>query len=115
VLDGNYSAVQGLVWARATSVIWLDYSLPRVLWQVLTRTLGRALWREELFGGNRESLRSAFLSRESILLWATMTFHRRRRQYRALFDAQTFPHLRTIEFREPGEAQEFLGSLSPKP
>jgi shikimate kinase len=50
------------------ALYWLDYSLSRVVSQVLTRTLGRALWREELFGGNRESLRSAFLSRESILL-----------------------------------------------
>ena len=115
VLDGNYSAVRELVWARATSVIWLDYGLPRVVWQVLTRTLGRALWRRELFSGNRESLRSAFLSRESILLWAITSFQRRRRQYRALFDARTFPHLRTIEFREPSEAEEFLRSLPPGP
>lgn len=114
VLDGNYSAVRDLVWARATSVVWLDYGLPRVAWQVLSRTLRRALRREELFGGNRESLRSAFVSRESILLWAITTFHRRRRQYRELFDARTFPHLRTIEFREPSEAEEFLRALSPE-
>jgi hypothetical protein len=65
--------------------------------------------------GNRESLRSAFLSRESILPWAITSFHRRRRQYRALFDARTFPHLRTIEFQEPGEAEEFMRSLPPGP
>jgi adenylate kinase family enzyme len=113
-LDGNYSAVRDLIWSRATSVIWLDYGFPRVVWQVLARTLGRTLRREELFGGNRESLRSAFLSRDSILLWAVTTFHRRRRQYRALFDARTFPHLTTIEFQEPGEAEAFLRAVPPE-
>ena len=115
MLDGNYSAVQGLILARATSVIWLDYGFPRVMRQVLTRTLGRVISREEVFDGNRESVRSAFLSRQSILLWAIMTFRRRRRQYRVLFDAQTFPHFRRIEFRVPGEAEELLRSLSPEP
>jgi adenylate kinase family enzyme len=111
VLDGNYSAVRELVWARATSFVWLDYGLSRVVWQVLTRTLGRALRREELFGGKRESLRGAFLSRESILLRAITTFHRRRRQYRAFFDAP-FPHPRTIRFGGPREAEAFLRGVS---
>ena len=76
VIDGNYAV--DLTWSRATTVIWLNYSFPIVLWRALTRTLRRAVTREELFAGNRESLRMAFLNRESILWWVVTTFHRRR-------------------------------------
>jgi adenylate kinase family enzyme len=111
VTDGNYGAVRDLVWSRATTVIWLNYVFPLVLLRVLTRTVRRALTQEELFSGNRESLRMAFFSRESILWWAITTFHRRRRQYRRLFDSKTFPHLACVEFRKPSEAQIFLARL----
>jgi len=109
VIDGNYAV--DLTWSRATTVIWLNYSFPIVLWRALTRTLRRAVTREELFAGNRESLRMAFLNRESILWWVVTTFHRRRKHYRALFDARTSPHPTYVEFRNPTEAQFFLTKL----
>jgi adenylate kinase family enzyme len=109
VIDGNYTI--DLTWSRATTVIWLNYSFPIVLWRALTRTLRRAVTREVLFAGNRESLRMAFLSRESILWWVVTTFHRRRKHYRALFDARTSSHLTYVEFRNPTEAQFFLTKL----
>jgi adenylate kinase family enzyme len=113
VTDGNYGAVRDLVWSQATTVIWLNYVFPLVLWRALTRTVRRVLTQEELFSGNRESLRMAFFSRESILRWVITTFHRRRKQYRQLFDSRPFPHLVYIEFRKPFEAQIFLARLGP--
>lgn len=114
VADGNYAVVRDLVWSQATTVIWLNYSFSIVLWRALARTLRRALTREELFSGNRESLRMAFFSRESILWWVVSTFHRRRQQYRRLFDAARSPHLVYIEFQRPFEAQRFLTKLIPE-
>jgi len=35
VIDGNYAV--DLTWSRATTVIWLNYSFPIVLWRALTR------------------------------------------------------------------------------
>lgn len=57
VVDGNYSAVRDLVWARADTVVWLD--LPRWLieWQLVRRTAERLLLRRELWNGNRERWR----------------------------------------------------------
>ena len=111
ITDGNYGAVRDLVWSRATTVIWLNYSFPVVLWRALIRTIRRVLTQEELFSGNRESLRMAFLSRESILWWVITTFHRRRRQYRRLFDTATTPRLAYVEFRSPAEARNFLRGI----
>ena len=111
ITDGNYGAVRDLVWSRATTIIWLNYSFPVVLWRALVRTIRRVLTQEELFSGNRESLRMAFLSRESILWWVITTFHRRRRQYRRLFDTATTPRLAYVEFRSPAEARNFLRGI----
>jgi adenylate kinase family enzyme len=111
ITDGNYGGVRDLLWSRATTVIWLNYSFPVVLWRAITRTIRRVLTQEELFSGNRESLRMAFLSRESILWWVITTFHRRRRQYRRLFDTATTPRLAYVEFRSPAEARNFLRGI----
>ena len=111
VTDGNYGVVRDLVWSRATTVIWLNYAFRLVLWRALARTVRRVLTREELFSGNRESLRMAFFSRESILWWVVTTFNRCRKQYRELFDKKIFPQRSYIEFRKPSEAESFLERL----
>lgn len=111
VTDGNYGVVRDLIWSRATTVIWLNYGSPLVLWRALTRTVRRMLTQEELFSANRESLRLAFFSRDSILWWVLTTFHRRRKQYRVLFDRRTSPQLVYVELRNPSEAKHFLAGL----
>ncbi|HKA19170.1 MAG TPA: adenylate kinase [Blastocatellia bacterium] len=111
ITDGNYGTVRDLVWSQATTIIWLNYSFPVVLWRAITRTIRRVLTQEELFSGNRESLRMAFLSRESILWWVIITFHRRRRHYRQLFDKATISQLAYVEFRSPFEARNFLSGV----
>lgn len=111
VTDGNYGSVRDIVWSRAMTVIWLDHAFPLVFWRALSRTLRRIATREELFSSNRESLRMAFFSRDSILWWVLTTFRRRRKQYRRLFDTATFPHLGYVKFRKSFEAQNFLMTL----
>jgi len=39
------------------------------------------------------------------------TYHRRRRQYRALFDQPPWPHLAVIELTHPRAAARFLADL----
>ena len=112
VMDGNYSAVRDIVWGRATAVVWLNYPFRVVLWRCLCRTIRRAITREELFSGNRESFRMSFLSRDSIILWAITSHGQVRREYRRIFDAGEFPHLRVIELRGPAEAEELVASLA---
>jgi adenylate kinase family enzyme len=108
VSDGNYGVVRDLVWGRATAVIWLDYPFATVLRRALYRTARRALLREELYSGNRESLRKALLSRDSILWWVIATHGRHRREYPMLFEQAAFAHLGVAVLKCPRDAESFL-------
>lgn len=112
VVDGNYSKVRDLVWGRADTVVWLDYPFRRVFGQLLRRTVRRALRREELWNGNRESLRMSFFSRESILLWAIRMHGRRKRQYPGLLARPEHGHLNVIRLRSPAETRRWLDGLA---
>lgn len=112
-LDGNYSKVRHLIWQRATHLIWLDYSFPLVFWRIFSRTLWRAITRQELWNGNRESLRLMF-SRESILLWVITTYGRRRREYPELLARPEYSHLTVFRFRTPKETERWLIALQQK-
>ena len=54
VIDGNYSSVQDIVWARADTVVWLDLPRRTVMRRVIWRTLRRIGGRVELWNGNVE-------------------------------------------------------------
>jgi adenylate kinase family enzyme len=111
VADGNYAISRGVLWPRATTIVWLNYSLPRVLWRGLRRTVSRCLYGEVLYHGNRESLRRSFLSRESILVWIVTTYYRRRREFAELRASEAFGHLEWLEVRHPREANRLLSLL----
>lgn len=99
VVDGGYWGKLGdLVLERADVVVWLD--LPRRVWlpRLLRRTIRRISRRETLWSGNRETLRSAFLSRDSLVLYALRHVRRRRRTYPARL--ARFKHVRLRSTRE---------------
>ena len=108
IVDGNYTSYRDLIWPRATAVIWLNYSFARIAWRGLRRTVRRAVTKEELFSGNRETIAQSFFSRESVLVWLVRTYGKNKRRYRSLFDERTYPALAMIEFRTPGEAARSL-------
>ncbi len=112
VAAGNYSPAREILWNRATVIVWLDLSLPRVLLRGLRRSLQRIFSGEPLFHGNKETLRRTFFSRESIIWWIVTTFHRRRREFGELGSAGRFQHLTWRHARTPHEAQDILESLA---
>ncbi len=109
-VDGNYSKVRDIVWSRADTVVWLDYALPVIMGRLIQRTLRRIVTQEELWNGNRESLRTMF-SRESILLWALQTYRKRREEYPILFNRPEYAHLAVARLRSPQAARAWLSSL----
>lgn len=89
VVDGNYggAGVRELVWERADTIIWLDYSLAVIFVRLWRRTLARIRDGAELWPGtgNRETIRDAFFSRESLFWYALKRYRVRRRNYPRLF------------------------------
>jgi adenylate kinase family enzyme len=110
VVEGNYHVVRDLVWPRADCIAWLDYSLPLVFRRLLRRTARRIFTGEPCCNGNRESLRMAF-SKESILLWALQTYHRRRREYPPLLAERAAAGTHIIEHKTPAETQAWLQTV----
>jgi adenylate kinase family enzyme len=113
VVDGNYSVVRDIVWPRADTVVWLNYRLGVVMSRVVRRTFARILRREVLWHGNRESFRSAVMSRDSIILWALTTYGRNRHRYSQVPADPQYSHITFIELRSPREARRWLDSLHP--
>jgi adenylate kinase family enzyme len=105
VVDGNYSRHRPTLWSRADTIIWLNYSFPLTMKRIVTRTARRAILREELWSGNRETLSKA-LSRDSIVLWSASTWARRRREYPEL--ARDLEDTCFIELTHPREADGVL-------
>ena len=111
VTDGNYSTVRDIVWSRADTIVWLDYSLPTILYRLTRRTFRRIFTREELWSGNKERVLTQFLSRDSIFLWAFKTYRRRRREYPELLSYPEHAHLHLVHLRSPRQERRFLLSL----
>lgn len=120
VIDGNYwRKIGGLVWTRADTVIWLDPPWLLTFLRVLARTIRRASSHAELFNGNRETLREAFFSRESILLFAIRTARGRRRVGEERLARPEYAHLKRHHFRSQAAADRWLAAvpaeLEPQP
>lgn len=110
VVAGNYSLVRDVIWSRADAVIWLDYPLWTIFWQLTYRTFKRWWTQELLWGTNREDLRTHFKlwSQDSIYHWLFKTYWRRKREYPQLLSGPCNAHLTVFRFKSPREAEEWL-------
>ena len=113
VIDGNYRAVRDIVWPRADTVVWLNYSLPLILWRLTRRTFRRAVLREEFLHGNRENLHTHLFTKDSLYWWVLTTYKKRRREYPVIFAEPEHAHLKKIVLRSAGEAEKWLRSVPP--
>ncbi|MFU8771421.1 MAG: hypothetical protein ACNA8H_03265, partial [Anaerolineales bacterium] len=111
-VDGNYSKVRDIIWARADTIVWLDYPLSVILWQLFKRTYKRVISQEALWSGNTETWQDQLLSRDSILLWAIKTYKRRRREYPQLLNLPEFSHLNMIHHKTPAATRAWLVQFS---
>lgn len=114
VVDGNYSVVRDIVWSRATTLVWLDYSFPLTLYRITRRTLWRAFTQEEMWNGNRESWRIAF-SKDSMIVWVLRTWADRRKKYPILLQQPEYAHLTVLRFTTPKATQTWLAKLAASP
>jgi len=82
VVDGNYeNKIGALVLDRAELIVWLDLPLRTKFPRLVRRTVSRWLRREELWNGNRETLKDTLWGREALLPWAVRSHFRQRGQW----------------------------------
>ena len=104
VVDGAYQHKLGdFVLDRAETVVWLD--LPVHVWlpRLVRRTWRRIRDHEELWNGNTESFATAFLGRESLVVWALRSHVRRRRVW-----PSELADRNVIRLTRPAQVQRFV-------
>jgi adenylate kinase family enzyme len=111
VIDGDYSAKLGdLVLERADTAVWLDQPLPLILWRLWRRTYRRIRRREELWSGNLETWRGAFVGREGLFAWTIRSHFSKRRTFPPRFARHS--GLRVVRLRSPRAVERWLAETS---
>ena len=112
VIDGNYSAVRPLIWARADTVVWLDLPRRTVMRQIVWRTFRRLARREELWNGNRERWRNFFSldPEESVIAWAWSMHDQSRQCYSRAAKDPANAHLTFVRLTSRKEVSRFLAA-----
>lgn len=110
VLDGNYSRTTPIKWSRVQTVIWLDLSFSRTVYQSITRAFSRAWTKQELWPGtnNRESFRKSFFSSDSVVWWSIKNYHRIRKRYLNTITEPKFSYIKFLQIQSHSQAREFL-------
>ena len=116
VVDGNYSAVRDLVWARADTVVWIDLPRRTVMRQVIVRTLRRTLTRVELWNGNREPLSGLFRldPERSIVRWAWVKHDRYAERFAAAARDPGLAHLSFVRVASRRDAERLIHNADPE-
>ena len=117
VIDGNYRAVvvDGPVWARADTVVWLDVPRRTVMRQVVARSVRRVIRREELWNGNKECWRDlcARDPERSIIRWSWTQHGKYRDRYSAAMASPDFSHINFVRLRTSNDVECWMCSLQP--
>jgi adenylate kinase family enzyme len=105
VIDGNYDSKLGdTIVDVAETIIWLDLPLGVKLRRLWGRTLDRILNNVELWNGNRETWRGAFIGAESLFGWTLQSHIRHRRDWPRRFGGDP----RLVRLRTEAEARRWL-------
>ena len=114
VTDGNKSAVRDLVWPRADTIVWLDYSFAVSVWR-----LGkRALWRTSVLreqaakSGKKAGLPKQFFAGARGVFRALRSHMGQRREYPRLFADPKNQHLAVVRLRSPRAARLWLARVT---
>ncbi len=110
VVCGNYKEILALALEKVDYLIWLDYSLPLILWRVIKRTLRRLIKKEKCCGENYERWYRQFFTRYSIFLWVLKTYRKNKRRYKNISKYSQYA-LCVKRIRSPRELEKFLKTI----
>lgn len=109
VIDGNYNRTNHLTWPFADTVVWIDLPFYQTLYQNISRSIKRAITKEELWPNtnNRESFMRMF-SNDSIVLWLFKTYRKNVERYEERLADKQFSHIHFYRLRSRREIKQFL-------
>ena len=100
-----------LMWSRADTLLWLDYSRPVILWRAATRSLRRIATRQRLWYGYRDTP-AQWLHKDHPVRRAWSTHRSRREDIVARLADPSRQALAVMRFDRPNEAEAFLQRAS---
>ena len=106
VLDGNFEHRWEDIWNRADQIVWLDYSFPRVIWQVASRNVCWLFSSRSVWSGNRMTLFRTM----SGIRHSARSYHRKRKAYPG-YIAQ-LQHANVVRFRSRKQTETWLANLA---
>ena len=116
VVDGNYRTVvvDGPVWQRADTVVWIDLPRRTVMRQVIGRTLRRVIRREELWNGNREPLRNLYAwdPYKSIIRWSWTQHAKYQERFSYAMASPLYGQLHFVRLRSNAEVEWWLAEVA---
>ena len=114
VVPGNYRTVADITQRSADTIVWLDLPRRVTMWRLLKRSVRRSVTREEVWGGNHESLAN-LVSRDpnrNVLLWSWQHHP----QYQQIYDdyaaGDFWSHATVHRLRTRSAVAEFRNSFS---
>lgn len=109
IIDGNYNRTNHLTWPFADTIVWIDLPFYQTLYQNISRSIKRALTKEELWPNtnNRESFMRMF-SNDSIVLWLFKTYKKNVKRYEECLKDPQFEHIQFYRLRSRREIKQFL-------
>jgi len=115
VVDGNYTVVRDIVWNRADTIVWLDFSRRVVTTRIVRRSFTRVVLRRDLWNGNRERWRNLLSMdpEQSIIRWSWTRHAEYHARFRDASADPTWTHLTFVRLRSPREAAAFVRAIAP--
>ena len=105
VLDGNFETERELVWKQSDCIIWLDYSLPVILWQVITRNVKWLITRQIIWSGNRMTFQRLISG-----VWHTIKSYSKKKNNYPSWLAELY-EVKVYRFSQKRETENWLQGL----
>jgi adenylate kinase family enzyme len=114
VVAGSYrNYCQRIFWPRLQCVVWLDLSMPLLVWRVIKRSWQRWRSKELLWGKNYERFWPQLMvwnKDESLIGWIISQHHLKRRDMLADMADPRWAHIRFLQLRSTTQVRVFIES-----